>query len=232
MKREIQSYLVFTSGIYRWLLFVLVPVAAVGMQAAAAALFLALEEYGVELGQMSALADWVMFAEAVLLVQAEVLLDSYAFGGIAIKGGASLEFLKSSPKGLLMMRSALRTDLVRIWLEGTAALALGRGIWAIPVRGLGETLGLRDWILILAVALLAYFVTVASHLVIRHFNSLQVTTCVESLGWLALLALWNLCRWNRGVMLAVLAALSLGISALSQWKIMKRVEESYYDERA
>lgn len=80
MKKKITSYLVFTSGLYRLLLFVLVPIVITIAQ-----ILLHFDDYFL-----------MTYLVAILFPVAEVFLDYWVFGGIAVKGGTHLEYLKSS----------------------------------------------------------------------------------------------------------------------------------------
>ena len=235
MKRSIKSYLVFTSRLYRWLLFVLLPAAAMGLQAAAAAAVRNTTGAHMDTMEAAEFSDRVMYAimfgAALLMPLIEILVDGLAFGGVATKGGVGSAYLKSSSKGLRLVRTALRTDLVRTFLESITVPVLEGAVWAVPGLGPGKIFDWKDLALILAIALGEYCVTAASLLAVRYFDSVQVYAAVISISYLALMLLLGLCILNRYFMLAVLAAAALGISVIGQRGTMRRMEESYYDQR-
>lgn len=230
MKRGIKSYLAFTSGAYRLILFVLVPLAVIGLNMGLAVYTRQthLSEAGSSkdiLGEMNV----IMFMAASLMMFAEVLLDNMAFGGIAVKRSQSLDYMKASPKGRQLMRRALRTDLVRMLLESIVVLILSRVAWWV----IGEIAGFwrkQDIVLMLALVACQYFVTVTALIVTRHYDMWGVNMLAVYLGFLVLLALVILSWMNSFAILAVMTALSVAVSIFSQWKIMRRVEASFYDK--
>lgn len=230
MKRGIKSYLAFTSGAYRLILFVLVPLAVIGLNVGLAVYTRKTHLSGAGsskdiLGEMNV----IMFMAASLMMFAEVLLDNMAFGGIAVKRSQSLDYMKASPKGRQLMRRALRTDLVRMLLESIVVLILSRVAWWV----IGEIAGFwrkQDIVLMLALVACQYFVTVTALIVTRHYDMWGVNMLAVYLGFLVLLALVILSWMNSFAILAVMTALSVAVSIFSQWKIMRRVEASFYDK--
>ena len=223
MGKGMKSYLVFTTGIYRLFLFVVVPVAAVAIQA----LLMLFTDSGGAVGAG-------MILSALTMMVAEGVLDYWAFGGIAVKGGSSLEYLKTSVKGREMVRSALRYDMLRTFVECAAVLGLSMIFGDVIRGGLGTLMQSIDRFRIVFFSLLVldeFFVAVSMKLITRHFDNFQVNTCVASLGGLVFLPLIGAADQNRYLVLVLLAILSVSVSFLSLRKIMKRVEGSYYDKK-
>lgn len=230
MKRGIKSYLAFTSGAYRLILFVLVPIAVIGLNVALAVYVKrGISINAVEPDDTLGTVDILMLVAASLMMSAEVMLDNMAFGGIAVKRSQSLDYMKASPKGRQLMRRALRTDLVRMLLESVVVIILSRAAWSM----VGEAV--RDWrpqdiVQILALVACQYFVTVSVLIVTRHYDIWGVNMLAAYLGFFVLFALVALTWMNSFAILAVMTVLSVAVSAFSQWKIMRRVEAGFYDK--
>lgn len=223
--------MIFASGVYRLVLFALMPAAIVGLQ-------VGLSVMGKYTGRgwgspkdLLPAVNYAMFAAAMLMTWAEVLMDNWAFEGIAAKSGASPEFLKSSPRGKRFVKEALQASMLRLFLENGAILILGRFSWAVMSDGFGELFAPRELALVLAVLFCQYFSVMATLLIARHFSNFQVNKFAAGIAYIVLIMLFVLCGLVRYVMLPIAAVLSVAISAVSQWKIMKRVEESYYDQK-
>lgn len=230
MKRGIKSYLAFTSGAYRLILFVLVPIAVIGLNVGLAVYTRqGIMSKAVEPDGTLGTVDIMMLVSASLLMFAEVMLDNMAFGGIAVKRSQSLDYMKASPWGRQLMRRALRTDLVRCLFESVIVITLSRAAWSV----VGEATRAwrpRDIIQILALVACQYFVTVTVLIVTRHYDIWGVNMLAVYLGFFVLLALVALTWMNSFAILAVMMALSVAVSIFSQWKIMRRVEASFYDK--
>lgn len=230
MKRGIKSYLAFTSGAYRLILFVLVPIAVIGLNVGLAVYsqqgnsIKAVEPDGT-LGTV----DIMMLVSASLLMFAEVMLDNMAFGGIAVKRSQSLDYMKASPWGRQLMRRALRTDLVRCLFESVIVITLSRAAWSVVGEATGDWRP-QDIVQILALVACQYFVTVTVLIVTRHYDIWGVNMLAVYLGFFVLLALVTLSWMNSFAILAVMTALSVAVSIFSLWKIMRRVEASFYDK--
>lgn len=230
MKKGIKSYLAFTSGAYRLILFVLVPLAVIGLNMGLAVYTRQTHLSGAGSSKdIQGEMNVIMFMAASLMMFAEVLLDNMAFGGIAVKRSQSLDYMKASPKGRQLMRRALRTDLVRMLLESIVVLILSRVAWWV----IGEIAGFwrkQDIVLMLALVACQYFVTVTALIVTRHYDMWGVNMLAVYLGFFVLLALVILSWMNSFAILAVMTALSVAVSIFSQWKIMRRVEAGFYDK--
>ena len=230
MKRGIKSYLAFTSGLYRWLLFVLAPLAAVGFHVVLAIVVRrGGHTTGEELSEFWMLSNILTFSSSMVLMMAEILLDGRAFGGIAVRRGGSLDCIKSSSRGRELMRTALKTNMIRMFLESAAVVLLSRAAWTF----FGDITGLWDlWgICVVAAAVgCQYFVTVTALLIVRHFDYYGLSVGVACFAYQILGVFAVLAAMNCYVMMAVFAVLSVAVSFFSQWKIMRRVEESFYDK--
>ncbi|MCM1025064.1 MAG: hypothetical protein NC432_01430 [Roseburia sp.] len=106
--KRIKSYWVFTSLWYRLILYLAVPLAMAGVVWA----------YGWATGIYS------LLPVILLLILVEVLADHWFLGGIQEKGAEKLDYLKTSPRGMEVMKSALILDLARRFLETLAILVI------------------------------------------------------------------------------------------------------------
>ena len=230
MKKGIKSSLAFTSGAYRLILFVLVPIAVIGLNVALAVYVRqGILTKAVEPDDTLGTVDIMMFVAASLLMFAEVMLDNMAFGGIAVKRSQSLDYLKASPWGRQLMRRALRTNLVRCLFESVIVINLSRAAWSVVGEATGDWRP-QDIVQILALVACQYFVTVAVLIVTRHYDIWGANMLAAYLGFFVLLALVALSWTNSFAILAVMTVLSVAVSAFSQWKIMRRVEAGFYDK--
>lgn len=225
MKRGIKSYLVFIPGVCRLLLFIAAPVLLIGFNVT-----LALNVRRQVLDEKIYLfADLMVFLTAAFLMAAEVMLDNWVFGGIAVKGSGSWEYMKASSKGIQLMRIALRTDMIRMFAESAVVVFLSRAAWTV-FGNLGGLWDLRGIVMILAMTACQYFFTVVMLLVTRNFDNWTVNLATVSfLSW-GMTPMFILIRQSSYVMLAALTVLSVAVSAFSQWMIMRKVEESFYDK--
>lgn len=225
MKRGMKSYIVFTPAICRLLLFVAAPVLLIGFN-----VMLALNARRlVSAEEIYLFADLMVFLTAAFLMAAEIMLDNWVFGGIAVKGSGSLDCMKASPKGIQLMRTALRTDLIRVFAESAVVVFLSRAAWTVA-GNLGGLWNLRGIVMILAMIACQYLVTVVVLLVTRHFGNWAISMMAVWLVSWTMAPMFLLIRRSSYVMLAVLTVLSVAVSVFSQWKIMRRVEESFYDK--
>lgn len=230
MKRGMKSYLAFTSGFYRWLLFVLAPLAAVSFQAALAIIARkGGHTLGEELSEFWMLETILMFVSSMILMMAEILLDGRAFGGIAVKRGDTLDCIKASSRGRQLMRAALRTDMIRMFLESAGVVILSRSAWTFfgDIAGLWD---LRGICTVAATVTCTYFFTVTALLIVRHFDYYGIAVGASCLTYQILGLFAILTALNCYIIMAVFTILSVAVSFFSQWKIMRRVEESFYDK--
>lgn len=212
MKNAIKSYLVFTTGLCRVVTFVLVPLLAVAVQ------WLIRPQNFMT----------VSILNALVLVSAELMLDYWVFGGIAVKNVKQMEYLKTSPKGRRIMRMALIADMVRQFLAGVVLFAFG--IAFCLCRGSvtsWESSRLAEGI---AVLLFAYALTVTGITIARHFDGMAVNMMIATAAYVILTAGSVLILGATYVMLAVSLAFAAAASIFGVWKVMKRVEEGYYDQ--
>ena len=108
MKHRIKSYLVFTSFIYRICMFLAVPVIVTG----------------IALWSVGRFGNAAMIFAAVLLPMVEIISDTWLFGGIQTKDMDKLDYLKTSHRGMEILRNALSMDMARNLLTAIVVMAV------------------------------------------------------------------------------------------------------------
>lgn len=215
MRWKIKSYLVFTSFWYRILVFGVLPVLLIGLQ------FL-------PIGEWAAMRN---IATVMALIMIEAVADNWYLGGIQDKDVEKIDYLKTSPKGMDVMRNALRFDLVRRLLAAAAVLGVselvGRGGRERNVLG-----GAGVWLLL---TLICYTLSVTATLIARFSSYLWINYLTGYVGMIiALIFYFILCVWTAWetmvILTVVFLALAFGISFLAVRAAMKKVEGSYYDK--
>lgn len=214
MKKKIKNYLVFTSRIYRLLTFVLVPAALILLQ-----IILPLENMVLR-----------TFFIALLYPVAEVVADYWVFGGIAVKRTAQAEYIKTSERGISIIRTALVTDMLR-WLVTMVLLFIV--CMAVHVC-MGGTLELDKNHLVTNLLLIvtAYFMIVSECTIVRHLDGLQANLLVACYASVILPGVMYVGVYQVYIALALMLLLSVVSSILGVKMVIKRVEESYYDKTA
>lgn len=214
MKNKIQSYLVFTSGVYRWLLFALVPAVITIAQ-----ILLHAGDYFL-----------MTYLIAILFPIAEVFLDYWVFGGIAVKGGTQLEYLKSSKRGAGVIGTALTVDMIRQFLV-TVLLFVVSGVVLVCQGGVIEH-GAKQIITYIDMLFLTYFMIAIELIIVRHLDSIMMNLAISCLAYLPMMGLLCLIAWQSYIMLPVMVVLCVLSSVFGVKLILRRVKESYYDKTA
>lgn len=221
MGKRMKSYLAFTTVAYKVVLFILVPLAAIGIQ-----VLLAPMEY-LEPGLGLRLT-------AMLMVQLEIIMDYWVFGAVAAKGNSCLEYLKTSARGLKLMKTALWQDAFRVFAECLLVLSLGMAAHHLVRRdfaGFTRQMEAEETLKLLAIAMAVYFVAVSGQMITRHFDNIQANLIAAVMANFILLPLLWMVILSGYFMLAALTIFSVTISVFGLRQIMTRVEESYYDEK-
>lgn len=153
---------------------------------------------------------------AMWFIIAELFGDFGAFCGIVAKHSLQLEYVRSSYDGMNYVKRAVVVDVLRRFLWMMVMFS----VWGMPLGGVYCFVAFT-----LVQNITRYFdswstyligVTFASMLVFGILNAiLGVTEIVSHTWWL----------WLLGIVLAV------ATSGLLVWHIMKRVTNSYYDDK-
>lgn len=216
--KTIKGYLAFTSFVYRIAMFGILPVVLIAVNIWAAVYM------GDDVRVLLAAMPFVM-------VMVEILADTWMFGGIQGKTAARIDFLKTSPKGMGLLRKALIMDLVRRLLSFSgimAACVLVNLAWGVEMFGGDAVKGLG---VILSLILSSYAVSVLCIILARFGTMLWQSMLVGYLGLVIeavcvgfLIALGHPYVWGF-----VYAILAVGASVLAVKIVMKKVRGGYYD---
>lgn len=214
MKRKIQSYLVFTTGLYRLVLFLLLPLFLLGLE-----LFLGSDNFFM-----------IMYVFVTILLFAEIMLDNWSFGGIAARNNTQIEYLKSSKRGMELIQNGLIASMARQFLECGAVLALGGMIFGIQNKN--AVIDVPPLLLGLNLLFLEYTLAVLAVTVARFFDGWMVNMGIAYAASLLLVGGIYLTAINLYVALPVFAVMALIVSVAGVKLTMGRVKESYYDKTA
>ncbi len=208
--RKLKSYLVFTSVLYRVVMFVIVPLLLIGL--------------GIYLS--SGLSFPAEIFVMVFLPVIEVIADYMIFGGIASRKIEHLEYLKTSKRGMQMLKDALTGGMFRILLSEFLIVAI---MHAATFKMAWQDIE-NSTILIISFFCSTYFFSMLGITVSRFLTVMQanwvVAYAASMLGAFAMVQ----CIRHPYVSLIVFIILSIVISILSIYIAMKRAEESYYDK--
>lgn len=214
MKRSIKSYLVFTSRAYRLFLYLGVPLFCIGMEL----IMVILMKMRIS-GIMSILCT---------LIFAEVVSDTWFLGGIREKHAEKMDYLKTSARGMSVVKSALALDLMRRSVMTTGIF----GVCCLLEAGLARRqISIRAD---LVMPLLAVFsLSTAAVLITRFFSYFYINVLA---GYLVSAAAAVCCvLLSMGVvsvntLIAIYAGLGTAAGILAVWVAMKKVEGGYYDK--
>lgn len=230
--KRIKSYVVFTSIPYRVAVWALMPAGLVGLAA----------WLGGRIGDLG------LPVALMPLVMAEVLSDSWLFGGIQAKDSEKIDYLKSSGRGMGVMGNALAADLARKLLTALAVVSasyffIGKakgGLEGMPGSvvdfiSAGETaqeIGFLGYLV-----LLSYSGSAFGTFLSRYGSSIpgnMMVGCVAMiLAGMAGMYVPTLIGYpSDSIFLLGLpaAAAGAGVSVLAARAAMKKVKGGYYDD--
>lgn len=217
--KTIKGYLVFTSLVYRIVMFGILPLGLIAVYICAGLLT------GDDVGILFTVMPF-------LIVIVEIVADTWMFGGIQGKDAAKIDFLKTSPKGMGLLRNALAMDLLRrfLFLSGVVAVSalinIVRGVEMFggdAARGLG---------IILSLILSSYTVSVLCTILARFGTMFWQNILAAYLGlFLESACMGFLIVSDHPFVWAVLyAVLAAGVSVLAVIIVMRKVRGGYYDK--
>lgn len=232
LNKKVKSHIVFTSFVYRIVVYLLLP-------AALTALCVWVGAYVGDMGLLLA---------ATLLTVSEVVSDSWLFGGLQARDAEKMDYLKASGRGLSLVRDALAVDLLRKFLTALCTItASWLLIWLVK-GGLERVPGtVVDFVsrggALQRIGLLAYLVLLTfCFSVLGTFLSRYGSTIYGNLllgyGAMSLVGLAGILGPlfveypSNGIFLLDLLCLAagMGVSVLAVRAAMRKVEGGYYDE--
>ncbi len=211
MREWIKSYHIFLPGRWsKWIVYVLLPAVFYGI--------------GYVLGKGILNGHFAVIILSGLIISVEVCMDYFIFGGIAARDTNKLEYLKTSAKGMLVLKKSLIGDAVR------RIFSISLIIYGLKYMfGYGFTNGQ-----ILTLVLCYFVLSEAALIITRHFTSLLVIASSAMIVSLAApwLTVWLLAK-NMNSLLAgmILVILAVAVATGSRIMIMRKARGSYYDER-
>lgn len=230
MKKTMKSYLVFTSTLYRLVMFAVLPAAWAGM-----CLWI-----GCRGGMLA--GNGVLMVASLLLPIVETISDSWLFAGIQTSNPWKLDYLKTSCRGKAVMRRALIADMLRKLISsgiilglsypftGLSAILLGDGQGGFA-EGISKPWGAGAgafWCL----TMFSFFFSVLGTFLSRYGNMIWLNVMI---GYgVAILEI--ACLFLPGFFLypyvygGLFGLLGVGVSALAVHAAMERMERSYYDQ--
>lgn len=221
MVKKIKGYLLFTSLVYRIIMFGVLPLVFGGGYIAAAA---------VKMDGAFLLTMILMIP--TLLVLMEIFADNWMFGGIQDRDGAKMDFLKTSPKGMKLLENALVLDLVRRLVTLSVIMAvcfLANMAMGIEMFG-GDAV--KEAGVLAGLALASYTLSVLGTLITRFFSWFWGNCLVGNVAmYVNMFCCGGLLRTEKLIALnCVFALLAAGATVLAVKAAMGRVRGGYYDK--
>ncbi|MDE6761935.1 MAG: hypothetical protein K2J90_14860 [Lachnospiraceae bacterium] len=217
MKEVIGSYHMFLPRTWlKWCIYILYPVFVVG--------------------SLHVLYHYMQYFPMVcvclgsgMIVAAEMMLDTYVFLGIGARDTNRLEYLKTSAKGMSLLKKALIMDGARRFFS-TLLILLGVYFVMHLDGGIKDAFPLIKYVLcaeiVFALMELGFIVTRRSTNV---WINLIVTYILVGIADVISITVVQ-CEVQAWMLVTALAAGS-GLAVVGRRQIGKRAEESYYDER-
>ncbi len=210
MGKRMKSYLVFTGLGYRVVMFIVIPVV--------------LTIFGTALSILFDFPGYLL--SAYMLPTIEIMADAFVFEGIASKKIAHLEYLKTSKRGIKLMRDALQGGMIRMLISSAVLLCVNHLIY---LGIAGESWNMNSVFVLLWFCVFIYVIAMSMLVIARFFISAQVNYILGFFGvLLELLVLWF--GKNLYVSFVILVIIGIAVSVFSVKIVEKRMRESYYDK--
>lgn len=221
MVKKIKGYLLFTSLVYRIIMFGVLPLVFGGGYIAAT----------VVIKDVPALLTIILLIPTLLLL-IEIFADNWMFGGIQERDGAKMDFLKTSPEGMKLLENALVLDLVRRLVTLSMIMAvcfLANMAMGIEMFG-GDAV--KEAGVLAGLALASYTLSVLGTLITRFFSWFWGNCLVGNVAmYVNMFCCGGLLRTEKLIALnCVFALLAAGATVLAVKAAMGRVKGGYYDK--
>lgn len=212
MREWIKSYHVFLSGRLRKIVaYLILPIFLLGIG------------YAFKMAMGESIAGVSVLS--TLIVTLEIFLDYFVFGGIASKDTNKLEYLKTSIKGMDVLKRSLIVDVIRRFV-GLGIVVFGMKYICGYEYSNGQAF----------VWTICYFMLSELALAVtRHFSFLSLVGAGGMIiSFAAPVATMLFLEENINVLVAgiILMIIGICIAAGSRVLIMKKARGSYYDERS
>lgn len=206
--RKIKSYFTFTSFLYRLVMFVLMHLILLGLMI---------------------LFPFGPYMQAAFLAFFEIVSDNWLFGGICSKDVQSMDYLKSSRKGMQVIKDGLIVNLARCFLNSCLWICIG---FFYTKAHNPESFSLTTWQTVCflgASILFTYSLCVAGVTISRFFSNYWINVII-SYAAMILLVLAMLFSVDITYLILIALALAILVSILSVRLVLKKMKESYYDK--
>ncbi len=240
MRRCIKSYLVFTSLIYRIVIFAVMPAASIGI-------IFCINAFLIRLNLDIPPAWPVMVLTSAIIPMVEIIADHWVFGGIQAKRANISDYLKTSHKGMRTVKAALILDAARRLLS--IAFIAASAYVAAASADMGRGMGAADAVLLIDTVFATHLFITLGLLLTRYGGMLWLNLItvyfIEILIALTMFVMGNINGTGfvmdgingtglvpgsaRAIGIAAMAALDAAAVVLAVEVAMKRVEESYYE---
>lgn len=212
MKQYIKGYHMFLPKVWvKWCVYVFYPLLVIG-----------------GLGLLNRCLMYYSFIcigfACSLIVLVEYALDYFVFGGIASKNTNRLEYLKTSVRGVPLLKKVLVTDACRRFLS-TAVILFGTYFVLTPAYRLN---GRQTFICVLLTFLLVEAGFMISRFFIHMGVNLLVLTIINSLVFIVAVGLVE-CNVRIWTIFALMFA-AAGVAVMGRRLIIHRVRRSFYDK--
>lgn len=214
MRRICKSYLVFTGFGYRLVVFGLIPLLLLGIQA-----FMVFR--GTD-GSIPLVLE---------LACMEVMADSWFLGGIQSREAEKMDFLKTSAKGMQVLKTALGMDLLRRFVSLAGMLLLCGAMARLGGRGAAVTSFWKFVFPLLLGYVLSILATWAGRFSSLFWINVLLANVVLILGLVGTFLVLPLPVYVAALLDVGLAALGILSVALAVGTVMKKAKRGYGDER-
>lgn len=258
MKRYIKSYLIFTSFIYRIVMFIVIPIVLIAVLACGGDMWSHWSKETIYHANPW-ISESVAYLSMIIIPFLEILSDNWLFCGIQSKHAEKMDYLKTSSAGMPVIRKALRMDLIRRFVSSMVITFAAYVVLAFNDKTQVHNIA-SDLSILLIGCLAAYFLSVLGIVISRYGNMLWINLFVTYLilvlsimgvhilmdisgsyfdnGASVYMAGADILSQDGHAMMFILLMILLlflliiadvAVSMLAVKKAMKKTEESYYD---
>lgn len=207
MKQFWKCYHVFLAPAWlKWLMYLGYPLVVIGISG--------------WLSSQSAPGMLIITLASGFIVMGELLLDTVVFEGIASKDTNKLEYLKTSVRGMRILRNSVIADAVR------------RAVTTVVILGMLLLFRVTEFAELMLVVLVTLGCTELGLMVTRSITFIMGKFLAVYLG--TVLSMWSL-RFllsgsNIGGTLCIAGGFYLTVTAVGRIFIMRRARGSFYDK--
>ncbi|MCM1263959.1 MAG: hypothetical protein NC313_14705 [Butyrivibrio sp.] len=182
MKRYIKSYLIFTSFIYRIVMFIVLPIMLIAVLAFGGYMWSHWNSWLKETIYHANpwISESVAYLSMIIIPFLEILSDNWLFCGIQSKHAEKMDYLKTSSVGMPVLRKALRMDLIRRFVSSMVITFAAYVVLAFNDKTQVHNIA-SDLSILLIGCLAAYFLSMLGIVISRYGNMLWINLLVTYL---------------------------------------------------